>query len=218
MKQKDIFIRSEADEWFKRNHEVIQKKIYDYSDPVIQSVSNCLQSEPLSDCYTLLEIGCGEAKRLEWISKNLGVQCVGIEPSKLAAEKANTIGVSVAHGTADELPFKDSNFDFVVFGFCLYLCDRGDLFKIAKEADRVLKENGWIIINDFYSKQPIDNPYSHNKNVVSYKMDYRKLFDWHPDYTCWSHDVRHHSNYTYTDDAHEWVATSILRKCSRYSP
>ena len=52
----------------------------------------------------------------------------------------------------------------------------------------------------------------HRPGVQSYKMDYRTLFNWHPDYACMTHKVRHHSEGGYTDDQDEWMAVSILRK------
>ena len=38
------------------------------------------------------------------------------------------------------------------------------------------------------------------------------MFDWHPDYVCMTHKLRHHSEAGYTDEQDEWVAVSILRK------
>jgi SAM-dependent methyltransferase len=86
----------------------------------------------------------------------------------------------VQQGTADILPFKDHYFDIIIFGFCLYLCDREDLFRIASEADRVLGEPGWLLILYFFSPFPKKNVYHFCKGVQSYKMDYRTLFTWHP--------------------------------------
>ena len=100
----------------------------------------------------------------------------------------------------------------VIFGFCLYLFDREYLFNIAGEADRVLNENAWLIIHDFYSERPVHNPYHHREGLYSYKMDYRKLFDWHPAYTCFSHLIQHHQKPVFTDSSDDWVATSLLRK------
>ena len=108
--------------------------------------------------------------------------------------------------------FPDGIFNIVVFGFCLYLCDREDLFKISFEANRVLKNQGWIIIQDFYTPMPLKRRYKHTKGIYSFKMDYRKLFDWHPHYECFSHEITHHSKKEMTDDLQEWVSTSVLRK------
>ncbi len=99
-----------------------------------------------------------------------------------------------------------------MFGFCLYLCDREDLFRIACEADRVLKNPGWLLIQDFYSPAPVKREYHHRSGLFTHKMDYRTLFTWNPSYVNLVHKVRHHSEGSYTDDPKEWVATSVLRK------
>ena len=160
----------------------------------------------------VLEIGCGDGTRLAWLKSNVNADCYGIEPSAHAAAAACAKGINVQQGTADLLPFNDQSFDIVIFGFCLYLCDREDLFRIASAADRVLRSPGWLMILDFFSPVPRTKDYRHRPGVLSYKMDYRTLFAWHPDYECMTHKLRHHSEAGYTDEEEEWVAVSILRK------
>lgn len=58
MKQKDIFIDGEADVWYERNHQALQTKVFDLSDPIIQSVSNISkQLEYTNKEIKVLEIG-----------------------------------------------------------------------------------------------------------------------------------------------------------------
>lgn len=215
-KQKNIFIASEGDAWFDRNHETVNRRNYDCTDPIVQAVDHCLEnsvkSRQNSGGLTLLEIGCGEGRRLQWLQEKRKLQCSGVEPSPKAVMLAKSRGIEAENGTADDLPFLDGIFDFVVFGFCLYLCDREDLFKIAHEADRVLKKTGWLIIHDFFSNTLTDKPYHHLEGIRSYKMDYRKLWDWNPHYECYSHQISCHGTSLLCDDPDEWVATSILRK------
>lgn len=211
--QKTTFLNEEGDAWFKRNHRAIQERTIDRSDRVVDAVSKLLPLIPNTEPgKTLLEIGCGEGKRLAWFGENLRLECHGIEPSAVAVAAARAAGVKVMRGTADALPYETGMFDIVVFGFCLYLCDREDLFKIAQECDRVLKPDGWVVIHDFFAPAPIRCAYHHREGLYSYKMDYRKLFDWHPAYTCFSHELSHHVLHELTDDPQEWVATSVLRK------
>ena len=120
--------------------------------------------------------------------------------------------MSVTQGTAEALPYPDQHFDVVIFGFCLYLCDRSDLFRVASEADRVLRAPGYLLIKDFYAISPTRREYHHRPGVFSHKMDYRRLFDWHPDYVCVHHEIAHHATGEPTDDPDEWVAVSLLRK------
>lgn len=213
MKQKEIFLGGEADAWFERNHQALQSRVFDLSDGIIHSVSNISKGpEYAGEVLKVLEIGCGEANRLVWIAEHLGADVYGLEPSSKAVKLARKRGVQAEHGSADHLPFESGSFDVVIFGFCLYLCDREDLFKIAQEADRVLKKKSWLIIRDFFSPTPVKRDYHHKQEVYSFKMDYRKLFSWHPGYTCYSHQLNDHGQQGFTDDSQEWVSTSVLRK------
>ena len=162
----------------------------------------------------ILEIGCGGGTRLNWLKNNLNADCYGVEPSAKAVAAACAKGIRAKQGTADALPFDTGSFDIVIFGFCLYLCDREDLFRIASEADRVLRTPGWLTILNFFSPIPRVKNYHHRTGVQSYKMDYRTLFDWHPDYECMVHKVSHHGESRHTDDRDEWVSVSVLRKFS----
>jgi ubiquinone/menaquinone biosynthesis C-methylase UbiE len=207
-KQKQIFLDSEGNSWLSRNQKVVDSRPLPQGDPLLIELSNF----NLPKGTKVLEIGCGHGRRLTWMRENLGFLCSGIEPSGEAVELAKSNGINAYQGTADELPFSDSTFDLLIFGFCLYLCDRNDLFRIAQEADRVLKDPGWLIIHDFYSPTPCRRPYTHYPGLFSHKMDYRTLFTWHPSYTCLNHQVRHHENNLYTDNPQEWVAISTIRK------
>ncbi len=218
MQQKNIFLQSEADAWYERNHQAVAKRDFAIDDPVtaaIIEIANLPQYAGDKRSLQILEIGCGEGKRLAWLAENLPVDVFGVEPSAKAVEQACGHGINAQRGTADQLSFRDSSFDVVIFGFCLYLCDRQDLFKIAQEADRVLKPDAWLVINDFFAPTPIRRGYHHKPGIFSYKMDYRTLFDWHPAYTCYSHRLNHHGHGCYTDDPQEWVGLSVMRKTAQ---
>lgn len=209
MKQKNIFLELEGDAWFRRNAGALATRKLPESDPVLTEILNL----PSNGRETrVLEIGCGDGTRLNWLRENRGFVCSGVDPSAQAVAVAQGRGIEACQGTADRLEFADGTFDIVIFGFCLYLCDREDLFRIAFEADRVLKNPGWLVILDFYSQTPLKREYHHRSGLFSHKMDYRALFTWNPAYTSFSHKVRHHSEDGYTDDRTEWIATSVLRK------
>ena len=212
MKQKEIFLRTEGDAWYERNREVLSRQWSAESDPVLLEILDFYPPGVREAPLRVLEIGCGEGRRLSWLHEHLGADCHGIEPSAQAVSVACQRGLQVVRGAADDLPFGDQSFDVVIFGFCLYLCDREDLFRIASEADRVLAAPGWLVIQDFFQSQPLANPYHHRDGVLSYKMDYRTLFIWHPAYECLTHKVRAHGAAAYSDDGHEWVGVSVLRK------
>jgi len=215
MQQKQIFLESEADAWYERNKQNLARVDFATADLVTASIVEicCLPTYSKSDKkIRILEVGCGEGRRLSWFSENFKAEVFGVEPSAIAVKQACSRGVVAKLGTAEQLPFESGMFDILIFGFCLYLCDREDLLRIAQEADRVLKPDAWLIINDFYAPSPVQRKYHHRSRVFSYKMDYREMFEWHPAYTCFSHRVIGHGGNEYTDDSQEWVATSVLRK------
>lgn len=225
--QKAIFCADEGDAYFARNAAAHQNREFPGNDrqalaivQLVEAIRNT-QDTPgsaLTMPSTLLEIGCGDGARLEWISKQFGIRCSGIDPSASAINAARERGIDARVGTADQLPFEAGYFDLVLFGHCLYLCDPDDLFSIASETNRVLKESGWVIISDFFTEHYTRVPYRHREGVFSHKMDYRKLFEWHPSYTCVSHHVGDMSAFNLSDVASDWVAVSILRKVSSQVP
>ena len=150
-KQKDVFLSSEGDAWLKRNQSALGEKKYS-DDLVVIELKKILSNNVLSVGGTLLEIGCGNGSRLEYLKKMFKLDVKGVDPSGEAVRFASKLGVDAKVGTADKLEYPSKTFDIIVFGFCLYLCDREDLFRIAYEADRVLKNSGFIIVLDFFSQ------------------------------------------------------------------
>jgi ubiquinone/menaquinone biosynthesis C-methylase UbiE len=126
--------------------------------------------------------------------------------------RASERGVHAVLGTADTLDFPDSSFDIVIYGFCLYLCDDVDLFRIAAQGDRVLRSPGWLLILDFDSASPMYRPYHHAPGLVSRKMNYQSMFAWHPGYSLGSYEKFDHASQHWTDDPQEWVSLACLRK------
>ena len=212
MKQKNIFLQAEGNAWFARNEAKVAARKLPEADFLLPEIIDICNQMPVKKGVRVLEIGCGDGSRLSWLKNNLNMDCYGVEPSALAVKKACSKGLDVRQGTSDQLPFGDQNFDIVIFGFCLYLCDREDLFRIASEADRVLRSPGWLAILDFFSPTPRANDYHHLPSIKSYKMNYRTLFDWHPNYEVYTHKLRGDGEVGYTDNKDEWLSISILRK------
>jgi ubiquinone/menaquinone biosynthesis C-methylase UbiE len=206
--QKDIFARGEGDQYFGRNAEANRKNheraLADpSSDPIIRAL---MALKPRS----LLEVGTGNGWRLDVAHKRIGAQCFGIDPSaKAIADGMKFKEIDLRVGTADALGPR--HVDAVVFAFCLYLCDREDLFTIAMEADRVLNNGGHILVYDFCTSRAYANDYKHEKGVLSYKMDYSRLWSWHPQYVLWSHEVLPFLNEN-PDNEDNRLALSILKK------
>ncbi len=207
-KQKHIFSSSEGDQWFDRNSHLDYDNRCDH-DPILIELTRL--NVPINNC---LEIGCSDGWRLNAIHRKYGSNCYGIDPSKKAIDRGNEKykNLDLNTGTAELLAYDDSSMDLIVIGFCLYLCDRDDLFKIACEVDRVLKDKGMIIILDFYSEIPYRNKYSHIEGMFSYKMDNSRLFLWNPAYQLISQVITSHSHESIVTDKDERIVTQTIRK------
>ena len=207
--QKDIFLDGAGNGWFERN-QIIGDKLAEKVkiDPVLKLFE---EKELLPK--KILEIGASNGWRLSVLNERFPeVRCVGIDPSEKAVCDAFP-DIEMHRGTADLLPFQDNSFDVVIFGFCLYLCDRADLFRIASEADRVLADGGCMIIYDFYSEVSYRNPYAHLDGVYSYKMDYSRLFTWNPLYELTDNILMPHPGTTDNSPDNQ-VCVSLLYKKS----
>ena len=178
MKQRDRFLHGEADAFHVRNRvSAAARRERAAGDTVLAALDDLELG-----AKSVLEIGAGDGWRLSAMrEREPAARYVGVEPSALAlsAADADTSGV---RATADALPLADASFDLVIFGFCLYLVDRSDLFRIAAEADRVLCDGGTMIVYDFYSASPHRRRYAHADGCFSYKMDYAQMFAWNPAY------------------------------------
>jgi len=213
-KQKDFFLNSEGDAFFERNKNKI-KQIN--SNQNFDHLTELIINLPFNKNkkVNILEIGCGQGERLNFLKKNLNCNVFGIDPSNKAIKVANEKGISASVGTAEKLPFKTKSIDLLIFGFCLYLCDKTDLFNISNEADRVLKESSWLAIVDFWSENDYEVPYKHHKDISSHKCNFSKMFTWHPFYTIYDHKIRSHENLIYTDISNDWIGMTIIRKNNR---
>jgi len=86
-----------------------------------------------------LEVGVGTGK----FARPLGIQH-GLDPSEAMIRKARKVGVEVVEGVAEELPYRDSSFDYALM--VTTICFVDDLKKSFEEACRVLKPGGSLVI------------------------------------------------------------------------
>lgn len=181
MNQTAMFYEGEGNAWLKRN----RGKLGSPNDDVVLHGLDGLIGVPRNGNY--LEIGCANGWRLREIKQRYDATLVcGIDPSAEAVAAAKKSGVDATIGAANDLPWPDGFFNVVIYGFCLYLCDRKDLFKIVMEGDRVLSDGGLMIVYDFNADHPCRKPYKHKDGIWSYHQDYAKMFTANPAYTCLS--------------------------------
>jgi len=128
MNKKSVFNKHvlEYDNWFDQNNEIYNSELLALKEVIPANKKG-------------LEVGVGTGR----FAEPLGVE-FGVEPSEAMALIALKRGIKVIKGFAEELPFKDNSFDFVLF--VTTICFLDDIFKAFKEANRVLKEDGEIII------------------------------------------------------------------------
>jgi ubiquinone/menaquinone biosynthesis C-methylase UbiE len=99
--------------------------------------------------YSLLDIGCGTGNISNHESIKRFKSYVGIEPSKEFFEYANKYNknnnTEFYNCSAEDLPFDDESFDFVISIEMWYYIK--DIDKAAKELSRVLKNNSHFLIH-----------------------------------------------------------------------
>lgn len=211
--QSEEFLRGEADAWFARNHSHVKvsparRLLGEWCAPHKSAVGR------------ILEIGAGNGLPLAFLSDVLDADGVGIEPSKQAVDNwsvlrgdvAGSARTSLMRGLATELPFGDKSFDLVVFGFCLLWIDRPLLYRAIAEADRVLRDGGFLCIEDFDAPAPYSNPYHHKEGLFSFKGDYPSIFLSSGHYHLISKQSYSRSAFQFASDFDERVSLSLLYK------
>jgi SAM-dependent methyltransferase len=139
------------DEWFERNY-----NIYDVE---LEAIRQVIPPPPGIG----LEVGVGSGK----FAVPLGIT-IGVEPSKKMAIKAERQGIKVYPDVAENLPFKNSEFDFLLM--VTTICFVDDILQSFREAFRVLKPNGYIIIGFIDRESELGKKYNEPQNrSVFYK-------------------------------------------------
>ncbi|MBW1712197.1 MAG: class I SAM-dependent methyltransferase [Deltaproteobacteria bacterium] len=110
-----------------------------------------------------LEIGAGTGR----FAEPLGIK-IGIEPSKRMRKIAQKRGIRVLAGVAEELPFGDSEFDFVLM--VTTVCFVDDINRSLREVHRVLSPRGFLIIGFVDRNSMVGQTYlAHQNENVFYK-------------------------------------------------
>ncbi len=103
-----------------------------------------------------VEIGVGSGK----FAARLGIK-IGVEPSEKMAIKARKQGINVYRGIAEDLPFPGDRFDFVLM--VTTICFVDDVIKSFREAFRVLKPSGCIIVGFADKESELGRQYADKK-------------------------------------------------------
>ncbi|MCS6154737.1 class I SAM-dependent methyltransferase [Shewanella baltica] len=140
-----------------------------------------MMPKPMARCERALEIGCGFGNGIQLIREHFGaghITAVDIDPEMVAAAQSRwqarpqgLKGLSFSVADASRLPFADGEFD-MVFDFAVFH-HIPDWQAAIKDVARVLKPNGYFVIEDLY-RAAICNPLS------------RRLFE-HPQQNRFNH-------------------------------
>lgn len=113
---------------------------------------------------TGVEIGAGSAR----FAGPLGIK-IGVEPSGKMRALARKRGVLMIDGKAETLPFLDGSFDFILM--VTVICFLDDVDAAFKEACRVLKPGGRLIIGFIDRESPLGQVYLRRKDGSVFYRD-----------------------------------------------
>jgi len=111
-----------------------------------------------------IEIGVGTGR----FAGPLGMP-MGVEPSPRMAELARQRGIEVIEGVAENLPFADNRFDFVVM--VTVVCFLADVALAFLEAFRILKPEGTLVIGFIDRESELGTHYSQKKDQSQFYRD-----------------------------------------------
>ena len=117
----------EYDEWFEKNTDLYEAEL--------EATRQLIPPHGAEG----VEVGVGSGR----FAAPLGIR-TGVEPSEKMAIRARMQGITVYPGVAEELPFSDGTYDFVLM--VTTICFVDDIAQSFREAFRVLNPGGCIIV------------------------------------------------------------------------
>jgi len=150
----------------------------------------------------VLDLGCGFGRNSNWLaSEGAIVDAININEDELneAKRRATQQGVNVNYVKADAglLPFDDSSFDVLLDAGCTHMCDKETQEKAVLEANRVIKQGGYLQFFGFSKEHPSyqKNPNSPQfRDIEDIKKQYGEYFELvgEPKKKEWTHENQKH--------------------------
>jgi SAM-dependent methyltransferase len=133
------------DQWFERNTDAYNAEL--------ELIRGLLPAQPEAEG---LEVGVGSGK----FAGPLGIE-TGVDPSKQMAARAEKLGIRVVLGVAEDLPFPEARFDYVLL--VTTICFVDDIEQTFAQAFRVLKPGGCIIVGFVDRESELGRHYAANR-------------------------------------------------------
>jgi len=142
-------------------------EIYTAVGPCIRPGGTLLTERALEICTLpddarIADIGCGAGGTLQYLEQAASYRLVGIDQSEtLLAEAAKIIETAqLIQGRAETIPFSNETFDALFCECVLSILD--DKQAAFAEFARVLKEDGFLVLSDVFSKDGHGQAGSHS--------------------------------------------------------
>ena len=180
------FTGEDGDSWYNRNKDIVSK--VNLTDKIIaENIERYVNNGASID---ILEIGCSDGSRLNRLHERVDANLFGIDISSRAIGegKCKFKDISLTCNNFLDESYEGQKFDVVICGFFLYYILKEDLSRIVFKIDSILKDNGHLIMTDFFSKEYMEKKCTHRENLFMHKMDHSKLFLAYPNY---AHISRH---------------------------
>ena len=211
---KKLFLETEGDAYYQRNKNALTKD--NIGEDINFYSSFFSEMNILNKNTKFVEIGASNGHNLKYFKEKFECEVFGIDPSSEATKEGNKQFFNnkkvLLQGTSDSLPYDDESTDIVMFGFSLFWVGRKYLYRSISEADRILKEGGYLLITDFDTPLPYKRDNIHNKDTFTCKMNYSKFYLCNPQYSLICKKNYSHESNTFNKDIQERVSAQILYK------
>ncbi len=99
----------------------------------------------------ILDLCCGTGNQLKMLSKNgfKNLHCLDLSEPMLEIAKKNKCPMKIYNEDATKTNFKNEIFDIIIISFAIHEKDRTTQKNLIKEAHRLLKKEGLLLIVDF---------------------------------------------------------------------
>ena len=100
---------------------------------------------------SIIDLCCGTGNQLKLLSKNgfTNLHCLDISNSMLEIAKNNDYSIKIYNEDATKTSFENESFDIVLISFALHEKNRTTQESFIKEAHRLIKKDGFILIVDY---------------------------------------------------------------------